>query len=233
MKRNKKTCPICNKEISCSNYSKHIESCKHKKPKIKVLEEWKLSNGNYKCPYCDKEYKLKGISGHIWRYHSLEGENFNPNIGYKNGTRKGKTWNKGLNSNIDSRVLKYTTTLRNRIPKIGSYGGRSKKGIYKGYYCDSSWELAFVIYNLEHNISFKRNKEGFKYIFDGIERMYYPDFIILNDIYVEIKGYETERDRTKLKQFPYDIQLLKYDEMKPILEYVISKYGKDFISLYE
>ena len=36
--------------------------------------------------------------------------------------------------------------------------GRGKKGWYKGYWCDSSWELALVIYNLEHNIKFERNK---------------------------------------------------------------------------
>lgn len=41
--------------------------------------------------------------------------------------------------------------------------GRGKKGIYKGYYCDSSWELAYVIYNLEHDIKFERNTQTFEY----------------------------------------------------------------------
>lgn len=35
--------------------------------------------------------------------------------------------------------------------------GRGKRGWYKGYYCDSSWELAWVIYNLDHGNQFKRN----------------------------------------------------------------------------
>lgn len=57
--------------------------------------------------------------------------------------------------------------------RIGS--GRGKKGRYKGHWCDSSWELAWVIYNLEHNISFERNHIGFNYQYKGQERKYYPD----------------------------------------------------------
>ena len=32
--------------------------------------------------------------------------------------------------------------------------GRGKKGWYKGYYCDSTWELAWVIYQLDHGVKF-------------------------------------------------------------------------------
>lgn len=40
-------------------------------------------------------------------------------------------------------------------PKRG--GGRGKSGWYKGFWCDSSWELAFLIYHLEHEIPISRN----------------------------------------------------------------------------
>lgn len=33
--------------------------------------------------------------------------------------------------------------------------GRYKYGTYKGIHCDSSWELAFVMYLIDHNISLK------------------------------------------------------------------------------
>ena len=48
--------------------------------------------------------------------------------------------------------------------------GRGKKGRYKGYWCDSSWELAWVIYNIEHNIKFDRNNVGFEYEYKGKKR---------------------------------------------------------------
>lgn len=41
--------------------------------------------------------------------------------------------------------------------------------------------------------------------------------------------------KAKVEQFPQDktLVILYKDEMKPYLEYVVNKYGKDFISLYE
>ena len=53
-----------------------------------------------------------------------------------------------------------------------------KHSQYKGYWCDSSWELAYVIYNLAQNIKFKRNYPGFTYIFNNKLRKFYPDFIL-------------------------------------------------------
>ena len=41
------------------------------------------------------------------------------------------------------------------------------KGWYKGFWCDSSWELAYVIYNLDHGIEFRRNTEKFEYEYCG------------------------------------------------------------------
>ncbi|MEI7942893.1 MAG: hypothetical protein WCH76_06985 [Candidatus Riflemargulisbacteria bacterium] len=45
--------------------------------------------------------------------------------------------------------------------KSGGYrrkSGRGKHGWYKGIWCDSSWELAWVMYHLDHGIPFERNK---------------------------------------------------------------------------
>lgn len=108
---------------------------------------------------------------------------------------------------------------------------RFKCGWYKGFYCDSSWELAFVIYCLDHNLPIKRCRQCLRYEFEGEIHRYYPDFEINDKIY-EIKGRENEKTQAKQKQFP-DIIILRYKEMLPILSYVKEKYGKDFIKLYE
>lgn len=110
--------------------------------------------------------------------------------------------------------------------------GTSKKGWYKGYYCGSSWELAWVIYNLEHDIVFKRNEQGFNYVFENKLRKYYPDFII-GDEYIEIKGYHSNQFDAKFSQFPYKLNILHKKELQPILDYVVSKYGKNFIEKYD
>ena len=109
--------------------------------------------------------------------------------------------------------------------------GRGKKGWYKGIFCDSSWELAFVIYHLDHKLPIKRCTESLPYVFEGKQRKYYPDFIVDDTIY-EIKGYETEQSKTKQILYPH-IKLIDKDSIKMYLEYVVETYTKDFTSMYE
>lgn len=110
--------------------------------------------------------------------------------------------------------------------------GRGKKGWYKGYWCDSSWELAWVIYQLEHNVKFERNVEKFEYFVEDKKHNYIPDFKIEN-VYIEIKGYDSDVWQNKLEQFPHKLDILYENEMEPIFKYVHSKYGKNFVKLYD
>jgi hypothetical protein len=128
----------------------------------------------------------------------------------------------------------------NKMDRTGISGGyrpnsgRGKMGWYKGYYCQSSWELAWVIYSLDHEIKFERNTKGFEYIFEEVAHKYYPDFLLSdNRTYVEVKGYDSPQWKAKQKQFPHDLQIFTKKKMKPILDYVEQKYGKDYIKLYE
>ena len=109
---------------------------------------------------------------------------------------------------------------------------RGKSGWYKGYWCDSSYELAYLIYNLDNSILIERNKNGFEYTHNDEKHLFYPDFII-DGKYIEIKNYKSELTDSKISQFPYDIEIYYKEEMKPFIEYVKNKYGKDFIRLYE
>lgn len=109
---------------------------------------------------------------------------------------------------------------------------RGKSGWYKGFWCDSSWELAWVIYNLEHDIKFERNKQGFEYLFENKKSLFYPDFI-MDGWYIEIKNFNSKRLEAKLKNFPHFIKTLYEKDLKKEFEYVILKYGKDYIKLYE
>jgi hypothetical protein len=112
--------------------------------------------------------------------------------------------------------------------------GRGRYGWYKGYYCASSWELAWVIYNLDNKIKFERNLKGFEYFFNGKTYKYYPDFYIPDtDEYIEIKGFINDKTLSKIEQFPKKITILYKNEMKSIIDYVVDKYGKDYIQLYE
>lgn len=104
---------------------------------------------------------------------------------------------------------------------------KHKHGIYCGIHYDSSWELAFLVYNLDHNKNIQRCAEVRTYIDkEGNEKRYYPDFIIDGIIY-EIKGFEDDNAKLKAYYNP-DIKVLKYDKIKPYLDYVKDKYGDKF-----
>lgn len=114
---------------------------------------------------------------------------------------------------------------------LGGYvkgSGRGRKGYYKGIWCDSGWELAYVMYNLDHNIPFKRNTDSFPYEYQGEHRTYTPDFYE-NDCYIEIKGREWYIDEYKYPSCP-NLKILRHEEMKPYLDYAIATYGDHYAS---
>ena len=102
-------------------------------------------------------------------------------------------------------------------------------GWYNEIWCDSSWELAFVYYNSEHNVKIERNHESFEYIFNGNVKRYYPDFKI-GDAYIEIKGYKNEFYPEKCNQFPKDKKLIIIDKnsIRKYIDFAILKVGKEF-----
>jgi hypothetical protein len=110
--------------------------------------------------------------------------------------------------------------------------GIGKSGRYNGIWCDSSWELAFLIYHFDHNIPIERNKVRYPYIYNNRLFNYIPDFIVNGDI-VEIKGYIQEKDIAKMNGCGKHIILIDKAGIAPYLNYVKEKYGKNFIDLYE
>lgn len=103
-----------------------------------------------------------------------------------------------------------------------------KYGFYKGVECDSSWELAFLIYHLDHDSGIYRNKQSFSYIDnEGRYRNYYPDFII-GDTYYEIKGYKNDTFESKCTQFPEKLIVIDLPKIKKIYKILYRKLRRKF-----
>lgn len=130
------------------------------------------------------------------------------------------------------RGRKLSLALKGKNGGIRCGGGRGKHGWYKGYRCNSSWELAFVVYNLDHNIKFERNTKGFEYRYKNKNYKYYPDFLMEDGSFVEIKGYMDDKNEAKVNQFKNQLEIIDEIKIKAYINYVIEKYGKDFINLY-
>lgn len=184
------------------NISEALKGCQSViKGKIRVNGQW-VNDPNWKpyrvCPICGKQYKNKKL-----RYCSEECKK----IGKFN---------------------RLSNLAKQR--HLGGYEPNSIKkhhhGNYKGVHCDSSWELAYLVWCLEHNITIERCSEIRYYTIDTKIYRYFPDFKVNNEI-IEIKGYYSKIAKIKAEQNP-DIKVLLYDDIKEMLEYTISKYGKNF-----
>ena len=170
-------------------------------------------------------------------YSYLKGRKFSLNV---------PVWNKGLTKETDARVLRNSNSLkgkshsqsietRNKISKslknnpngggIRQGSGRGKKGYYKGIYCRSTYELVYVIYNLDHNIDFMPCKRIYEYEYQGEKHKYYPDFELKNGTIIEIKGYATEQTKAKLASVTdRPIKILFKRDLQYAFDYVSKNY---------
>lgn len=188
------------------------------------------------CKYCKKECKnLNSLHNHERLCKLNPNKQESPFV--KFNKERDHVWNKGLNKEIDDRVKRQGQTFSQRVKDgiITSSGGFREgavKGCYKyGYYknirCDSSWELAFVVFNIEHNIPIERNTQRFEYFVDGKKHIFVPDFIVNNTEIIEIKGKQD--NNWKIKQLSYpNVKFIFREDIKKYLDYVITKYGKEF-----
>ena len=241
-------CEKCNRSFeNLFSYSIHIKTCQG--PKQEKLKEIFI------CPICNKEIKNnikrhlkvcdgRGPKGRREKISKVDIDRISP---FKNKTYDeihGKEKALEIKNKLSKNCKGVASTPEKELERrrkisekaIGGYvpgSGRGKSGWYKGYWCDSSWELAFVIYHLDHKIKFERNKESFVYEFEGKAHKYYPDFIYEDGTYIEVKGYYNKQTIHKKEQFKENLLFLDKDGMENILFYVNKFYGKNFIELYE
>jgi len=113
---------------------------------------------------------------------------------------------------------------------------RGKCGYYKGIWCASTWELAFVVYCLDHQLPIIRCDKRYVYTFEHKQKYYFPDFMIEGIIY-EVKGRMTADVSYKTQSVVDagdDIIIIGKNEIKPYIEYVKQHYQvKELTNLYQ
>ena len=108
--------------------------------------------------------------------------------------------------------------------------GRCKKIRYTSPICgevllDGQWELEVAKFLDSENIHWNRNETRFEYRDGEKIRHYTPDFYLLDmRAYLEVKGYETELDRTKWKQFPEKMYIFRKREIDLIRKRELPKW---------
>ena len=116
-----------------------------------------------------------------------------------------------------------------------------KKYLFNGMRFDSSWELAFYIWNKDNGVELKHEPERLEFVgSDGKTHFYFPDFK-KDDVFIEIKGNQFfdkfGNVLSKYKdKFDYmksiGVRILLYSDIKPYLEYVYNRYGRNFMKQF-
>lgn len=249
MTRSKQACTICGQLISLSNMSKHL--ARHERGKTLpagAKTKYSLTHEGLNCQFCGKECKSRNSLCNHERLCKQNPEAMK-HTGFTVGQQGRQAWNKGLTAETDERVAKNTQALkdfysthdgiwtgRQHTPESrrkialtvagNTRGNRSKKGYYKGMYCGSSYELAYVIYNLDHNIPFSKCDRYYEYEYNGEKHLYFPDFELVDGTIVEIKGYHTELVDIKANAVhDRPIKILYKKDLAEHLNYVFDTYN--------
>ena len=141
--------------------------------------------------------------------------------------RQRKTCSRKCQDELWKLWLKANKTMMAEKGFCGGYrkgAARGKSGYYKGIWCDSTYELVYLIYNLDNGIDIRRNTLKFPYIHNGKNHEYIPDFRVNGEL-VEIKNFWTEVVQVKLECVPEKISILYYDELEEMMQFVDEKYG--------
>ena len=120
-----------------------------------------------------------------------------------------------------------------------------KCGTYKGIYCQSSYELAFLAHSLMSGVKIERSNVHFKYVnpTDGKEHCYIPDFYLPEtDTFVELKSEHTRffdfdevaSKCSSVQQCGHGVLYINDQSIKSYISCVQQHFNiKDITALYE
>lgn len=128
---------------------------------------------------------------------------------YKNNPELRKIMSDNLKSRIEE-WKKDPDFLKKYCPTAG---GRTKIYEHNGMFLHGTWEVTVAEKLDELNIEWTNKIVGFSYEFQEKTHRYYPDFYLPKlDMYIEVKGYEVERDAAKWAVVP-NLTVLRKDEI--------------------
>jgi len=142
------------------------------------------------------------------------------------GYKSGKYTSSGIASTPEKEIeRKRKLSVIAKNTGFGGYvynSGRSKGVWYESkfagnVYLRGSYELFYAKYLDDNNIPWKQNLEGFVYQWENASHKYYPDFYLVEtNEYIETKGFRTEKDLAKWKEFPHKLTVLYGNDLKKL-----------------
>ena len=184
-------CLLCKKEISLKKRKNNCcnKSCSQKlKMKLNPLTKEQLNKISEKQKILQKKVwtKEKRLE------HSLK-------------------MKKAVNDNPESYSSKNVCGRVKTIKTVDSLGNETS--------CLGKWELLVIDYLNKNNIRWSNKiEENFQYYWNESYHRYFPDFKLLDydNVFIEVKGYERDRDIAKWEQFPHKLIIIKKEEIEKL-----------------
>lgn len=193
-------CKFCNKECKNDNSLRnHERLCK--------------LNPNRQYTYFSTDYNKTRIPTNQF----IKAENLGLNKPLVSNETKEKLSNNKIGKKLSNNIkTKIKNSIKNNINNNNWHLSFSKSRIveYKGINFLGSWEANFAKYLDDHNIKWERPNKYFDYVFENENHKYLPDFYLPDyNIYIEIKGYPTNKDFAKWEQFNENLDIYFGDDL--------------------
>ena len=195
-------CKYCGKQCKNKNsLVQHEIRCKENPDRI--IYQYNNFNNFGRIPW------NKGLTKETDERLKIQGETFKQK--YKDG--KIKIWSDGLNKETDERIknssIKIQNTIDKKLKDNNWHNSYNLKYCYKDFTFDSYWEVLFAQFLDKYNILWVRNTNySFEYIYKKSIHKYYPDFYLPDfDLYIEIKGFFSNKDINKWEQFTKNLDI--------------------------
>lgn len=221
-------CPICGNPVPYNGFSTGYsstcgeKSCRAENARREMLEVWKSSSYRETQSKSHKDWALipenremlSARTTEIWKNQEYRQKQTKSHIEWSSIPENKEAMSKitsDLWKNEDYRkkqVNSHVEWARNNPDKIG-YGIREEiecpKSMINTIYCDSSWEKDFIniCIGLDFVKSIERSGLWLTYELNGLERTYFPDFIVETDtefLIVEIKSDWKKDDESTIKK---------------------------------
>lgn len=215
----KHTCEKCGKVMTKKFGSGRFCSRSCANSRIKSEQTKQKISKSVKNSHLNKRHPLKAV-----KYCKICGKKLYT-IHSKSGVCRYCLYHSSEGKNCLHKVLSENIKGKSGGIRIGA--GNSKHGWYKGIYCDSTYELAYLIYCLDNKIPIIRCPYTYKYSYKGEIHTYVPDFLVNGKEIIEIKGYWTELVDIKTKAVTdFPIKVLYRDDLEYIFDYIEKIYNK-------
>lgn len=203
-------CKYCGKICKNKNsLTQHEIRCKSNPDKINIVSNFikyneQLKNGEKVKSHSNQYIKVKqlGLPQPHLSDESIE----------KCKYWQGKKLSNEMKANI-SAGMKLAVKNNPQSYSSSNVNGRVKKVNYNGVILDGTWEQVVAKYLDDNNIKWIRPYTGIEYQYNGSTHLYFPDFYLVEyDYYIEVKGYERDKDRIKYSVVN-NLILIKKDEI--------------------